>query len=195
MFLVCLVFICSDVVMFLCHTVVISLISSLFSCFSWFFSLLAGLMEHTKRLLRAFFELSQTHRGELLYSKEMVKFSYKFYFFFLRSSISADRSSPSWHKPLKLLDFTNIAISKWTVIVYFHIFRYFFVSLEVGKSLLVNFIWQIFDHFPFQLLEMFFLSLESESRRLQPVRRLLSLLMLTAALRSTVFSYWRPSSL
>lgn len=26
--------------------------------------LLAGLMEHTKRLLRAFFELSQTHRGE-----------------------------------------------------------------------------------------------------------------------------------
>lgn len=30
------------------------------------FCLHAGLMEHTKRLLRAFFELSQTHRGELL---------------------------------------------------------------------------------------------------------------------------------
>lgn len=31
-----------------------------------FFCLPVGLMEHTKRLLRAFFELSQTHRGELL---------------------------------------------------------------------------------------------------------------------------------
>lgn len=34
-----------------------------------FFCLLVGLMEHTKRLLRAFFELSQTHRGESLRSE------------------------------------------------------------------------------------------------------------------------------
>lgn len=35
--------------------------------------LLAGLMEHTKRLLRAFFELSQTHRGESPWSKSELR--------------------------------------------------------------------------------------------------------------------------
>lgn len=47
--------------------------SHMFMKFTWFNKFptdlpvnvaLAGLMEHTKRLLRAFFELSQTHRGE-----------------------------------------------------------------------------------------------------------------------------------
>lgn len=33
----------------------------------------AGLMEHTKRLLRAFFELSQTHRGQSLYPKSQTR--------------------------------------------------------------------------------------------------------------------------
>lgn len=38
----------------------------LFNPVSHYSCLLVGLMEHTKRLLRAFFELSQTHRGEWL---------------------------------------------------------------------------------------------------------------------------------
>lgn len=44
----------------LCSFNPVSCIIVLFLC------LLVGLMEHTKRLLRAFFELSQTHRGEWL---------------------------------------------------------------------------------------------------------------------------------
>lgn len=52
----------------------------------------------------------------------------------------------------------------------------------------------VLDNVPFQHLGMFSLSLGFGSLKLQPVRRLWSLLMLTATLRSTVFSCWRPSN-
>lgn len=136
-----------------------------------FLCLLVGLMEHTKRLLRAFFELSQTHRGESLWSK-------------------SELLNKVWRICLVLLFYLWYWLAKKK-----NTKQIIFTALNLSQPQCLIYLIGHLKICPSQRLGMFFLSSGYESRRLQPARLLWSLLTLTATLRNMVSSCSRPSNL